>query len=109
MPSVSRPLASPLMGANKDKVSATGRTESDIRLTSVKQLATSARYSTASNLKGISDDFSFMAEEPVKFDDTFDTGTLSGSLTLNYGGKTVSVVFDPSKDMIDNNLSVPEL
>ena len=33
------------MGANKDKVSATGRTESDIRLTSVKQLATSARYS----------------------------------------------------------------
>lgn len=96
------------MGANKDKVSATGRTESDIRLTSVKQLATSARYSTASNLKGISDDFSFMAEEPVKFDDTFDTGTLSGSLTLNYGGKTVSVVFDPSKDMIDNNLSASE-
>ena len=96
------------MGANKDKVSATGRTESDIRLTSVKQLATSARYSTTSNLKGISDDFSFMAEEPVKFDDTFDTGTLSGSLTLNYGGKTVSVVFDPSKDMIDNNLSASE-
>ena len=40
------------MGANKDKVSATGRTESDIRLTSVKQLATSARYSTASNQIG---------------------------------------------------------
>lgn len=96
------------MGANKNAVSASGRTDSDIRLTSVKQLATSARYSTASNLKGISNDFSVMAEEPIKFDDPFDTGTLSGSLTLSYGGKTVSVVFDPSKDMIANNLSASE-
>ena len=96
------------MGANKDKVSASGRTDSDIKLTSVKQLATSARYSTASSLKGVSDDFSLSAEEAIKFDDNFDTGTLSGSLTLKYGGKTVSVVFDPSKDMIDNNLSASE-
>lgn len=96
------------MGANKNAVSASGRTDSDIKLTSIKQLATSARYSTASNLKGITNDFSVMAEQPIKFDDTFDTGTLSGSLTLSYGGKTVSVVFDPSKDMIDNDLSASE-
>ena len=32
-------------------------------------------------------------------------GTLSGSMTFDYGGKTVSIVFDPNKDMIDNNLS----
>ena len=57
------------MGANKDKVSASGRTDSDIKLTSVKQLATSARYSTASSLKGVSDDFSLSAEEAIKFDD----------------------------------------
>lgn len=90
------------MGANKDAVSASGRTESDIKLTSVKQLATSARYSTASSLKGISDDFSVEAEKAVNFSDEMLMGTLSGSLSLKYGGKTVSVVFDPNTDIIQD-------
>lgn len=90
------------MGANKNAVSASGRTESDIKLTSVKQLATSARYSTASSLKGINNDFSIEADKAVNFDDEMLMGTLSGSLSLKYGGKTVSIVFDPNTDIIQD-------
>ena len=96
------------MGANKAAVTASGRTDSDIKLTSVKQLATAARLSTTSNLKGRSEDFSIGAEEAVNLTGDYKTGTLSGSLTLTYGGQTVSVVFDPSTDMIDNDLSASE-
>ncbi len=91
-------------GKYADKVTASGRTDSDIKLNKVTQLATAARYSTKSNLD-IGSDFAVTAENGVKFDDTVEMGTLSGSLTLNYGGKTVSVVFDPNTDMIDNSLS----
>lgn len=90
------------LGKNQDLVSASGRTDSDIKLTSVKQLAASARYSTASALKGGSDDFSIAAKKGVKFTDEFDYGSLTGSLVLNYGGQTVSVVFDATKDKIDD-------
>lgn len=91
-------------GKYADKVTASGRTDSDIKLNKVTQLATAARYSTKSELD-IGSDFAVTAESGVKFDDTVEMGTLSGSLTLNYSNKTVSVVFDPNTDMIDNSLS----
>ena len=91
-------------GKYADKVTASGRTDSDIKLNKVTQLATAARYTTSSNLD-IGSDFAITAESGVKFDDTVEMGTLSGSMTLNYGGKTVSVVFDSNTDMIDNSLS----
>lgn len=92
------------IGANADKVSATGRTDSDVKINSVKQLATAARYNTGSNLKGVDNQFAVAAEDAVKFDSDFYTGALSGSLTLTYGDKTVSVVFDPSKDIIEDKV-----
>ena len=73
----------------------------------VTQLATAARYTTSGNLK-ISKGFDITASDDVKFDDKVEMGTLSGSLSLNYGGKTVSVVFDANTDMIDNSLSAEE-
>ena len=94
-------------GKYAEKVTASGRTDSDVKLNSVSQLASAARYTTKSNLD-IGSDFAITAESGVKFDDTVEMGTLSGSLTLNYGGKSVSVVFDPNKDMIDNNLSAQD-
>ena len=92
------------LGANADKVSASGRTDSDVKINSVKQLATAARFNTKSNLKGIDNEFSIAAENAVKFTDEFDTGALDGSLTLKYGDKTVSVVFDPNKDIIEDKV-----
>lgn len=90
------------LGANKDKVTATGRTDSDIKLNSVKQLATAARYNTRSNLKGVDTNFTIAAEDAVKFTGDFDRGALSGSLTLKYGSNTVSVVFDAIDDKIED-------
>ena len=94
-------------GKYADKVTASGRTDSDIKINSVSQLATAARYVTNSNLD-FSQGFDITAASGIKFDDKVDMGTLSGSLTLNYGGKTVSVTFDPNKDMIANDLSASE-
>ena len=91
-------------GKYADKVTASGRTDSSVKLNSVKQLADAARYTTKSSLD-IGSDFAITAEDGVKFTDTVEMGTLSGSMTFDYGGKTVSIVFDPNKDMIDNNLS----
>ena len=90
------------MGANKDKVTASGRAESDIKINSVKQLATAARYNTSSNLKGIDSNFAISAEEAVKFSGGFESGTLSGSMALKYGSNTVSLIFDPNTDIIDD-------
>ena len=90
------------MGANSAKVTASGRTESDVKLNSVKQLATAARYNTQSNLKGIDNNFTISAGEAIKFTDEVDTGALNGSLTLKYGSNTVSVSFDPNTDIIDD-------
>ena len=94
-------------GKYADKVTASGRTNSDIKLNKVTQLATAARYTTNSNLD-LSQGFDITAASGVKFDDTVEMGTLSGSLTLNYGSKTISVTFDANKDMIDNSLSASE-
>ena len=91
------------MGKNKEAVSASGKTDSDVRLTSVKQLATAARYTTSGNLKGASEEPTFAIDgESVSFDDEVLMGTLSGSLSLKYGGKTVSLVFDPNTDIIQD-------
>lgn len=90
------------MGANQAKVSATGRTDSDIKINSVKQLATAARFNTQSNLNGTNADFTISAEKAVNLAEEFDTGALNGSLSLKYGSNTVSVVFDPSTDIIED-------
>lgn len=93
-------------GKYADKVSASGRTESDVRINSISQLATAARYSTSSQMRGVSDDFSVMAENGVKFDDTFTTNALSGTLTLQYGGQTVSINFSEYEDIIPETKTV---
>ena len=93
-------------GKYADKVSASGRTESDVRINSVSQLATAARYSTSSSMRGVNDDFSIMAEDGVKFGDTFTTNALAGSLTLKYGGQNVSISFDQYEDVIPDTKTV---
>ena len=94
------------MGKYADKVTASGRTESDVKLSSVTQLATAARYNTKSNMLGTNDDFSITASDSVKFDDTFTTGSLSGSLVLKYGNQNVSIVFDQYNDIIPETKTV---
>lgn len=96
------------LGLFADKVAASGKTSSEISLDRVSQLATSAQYRTASNLKAgdgqsIAADFGVDENGALKGLDlvngTTELSKLSGSLTLTYGSKTVSVQFDEVKDV----------
>ena len=93
-------------GEFADKVSASGKTGSDISLDAVRQLATAAQYRTKSELttgesgviSGESVDLSTDAEKNIEL------SNLTGSLTLTYGSKSVSINFSESstaKDMAD--------
>jgi len=85
-------------GKNADKVTASGRTESDVVLNSVSQMATAARYVTNGNLTGAGDGTTITASEGVDLSADMQLGTLQGSLSLAYGGKTISISFDENSD-----------
>ncbi len=88
------------LGTYASKISASGRTDSDIVIKSVSQLATSARYVTNSRLAGSTNGRHITAEESVDLTGDFTLGTLQGSLSLNYGNKTVSISFDDMADQV---------
>ena len=94
-------------GANKDMITASGRTSSNIEINRVKQLATASRYAISGSQigknSGVSADgfASAMADQGFELGAKMDVGTLTGSLTLAYGGSDarsyLSVNFDESK------------
>lgn len=90
------------LGTYKDKVSATGKTSSNIKLNAVKQLATATSY-TVSGLGGAMGGDISAAVGGKKFDITGDipVSTVSGSLTFQYGG-TNGTTFDISFDELEN-------
>ena len=76
-------------GTYADLVSATGKSSSTIGLNAVAQLAEAARYThDASGL-----DTSLGKGEPVKLGEKQPLSTMSGSLTLEYGNKKVTLDF----------------
>ena len=72
-------------GAYADKISASGRTNSDVQILGVKQLAKSAIY-TVSGLTGGSGDLPSISGEQINLREKQPLSNLSGSLTINYGG-----------------------
>lgn len=105
-------------GLYADKVTASGKTSSDIVLNSVKQLAAAAQYRTGSNLKA-GDGRSIEAEAGVDLKGKTTLGSLSGSLTLTYGSNNITLSFDEvadkealeeikSKYKADNNRNMSE-
>lgn len=75
-------------GTYADLVSATGKSSSTIVLNSVAQLAEAARYThDASGLGTVG------KGQPVKLDEKQPLSTMSGSLTLEYGNKEVTLDF----------------
>ena len=76
-------------GTYADLVSATGKSSSTIVLNAVAQLAEAARYThDASGL-----DTSLGKGEPIKLGEKQPLSTMSGSLTLEYGNKKVTLDF----------------
>ncbi len=81
-------------GENKDKVSASGRSSSEIQVNAVKQLASAARYAVdASHLKKDMDTASTKAFELG----TVNVSNISGSLTLKLGNKSVELEFEDNE------------
>ena len=72
-------------GAYADKISASGRTNSDVQILGVKQLAKAAIY-TVSGLAGGSGDKPSVSGEQINLKEKQPLSNLSGSLTINYGG-----------------------
>ena len=88
------------LGKMGSKVTASGRTDSDVVLTSVDRMATAARYvTTASGLKGDTGN-KVAASGELDLNSDVTLGTLSGSLSFAYGNKTVSISFDEVSDRI---------
>ena len=83
-------------GANKDLVSATGRSSSDIRIDRVRQLATAATYKLSGTfLDGTTAEFgqdkvTSAASGTLDLDKEIEIGNLNGSLTLAYGGSNAT-------------------
>ena len=87
------------LGLFADRVSASGKSSSEISLDRVSQLATSAQFRTSSNLKA-GDGSGILANKGIDLvTGTTELGKLDGSLVLNYGSKAVSIVFDEVDDV----------
>ena len=88
------------VGKYASAITATGSAKSDIRINSVRQLATSARYSVdASNLnvkaasEAVGKSIDWSAQNKV--------GQVNGSITLKYGNQSIELNFDESDTDID--------
>lgn len=82
-------------GENASKVTATGKSSSDVKVLGVKQLATAASYTLSNSgvLSGAGEkatatgkEFSLSGETTV--------GTLEGTMNLKYGNKSISIEFN---------------
>ena len=75
-------------------VSAVGKTNSDVTLNAVAQLATAARYSVSNTLGAQSQGGKVtVSGDPVDLGDTTKVSTMDGSLTLSYGNQNVTLNF----------------
>lgn len=88
-------------GKYADKVTASGRTDNDVVLNSVSQLATAARYVTSGSLNA-GDGTTITASKGVDLNEDMTLGTLQGSLSIAYGNKSVSVSFDENTDKFES-------
>ena len=73
-------------GTYANKVSATGKTTSDIKINAVKQLATAASYSVSGNAVFGGDSSTILGGDGVDLSAMMDVSKISGSLTIQYGG-----------------------
>lgn len=98
-------------GANADKITASGKTSSSVSINRVKQLATSARYAISgsaidASLSSGDKKTSAVSSGSVNLDGPLELSTLSGSMTLAYGGSDartyLTVNFDETQVFKDD-------
>ncbi len=87
-------------GANASKVSATGKTSSDVQLLGVKQLASKSTYSISAAALGLGGSdgtgaVSITAGEDLNLSKVMELSNVSGTLSLKYGSnRTIDLSFD---------------
>ena len=88
------------VGKHASAITATGRATSDIRINSVKQLATAARYtvdSSALSVKAASE----AVGKSIDWGAQNKVGQVNGSIMLKYGNQNIELTFDESDTDID--------
>lgn len=81
-------------GLNKDLISASGKTSSNVIINAVNKLAAAAKYTASSDGLGGTSTGKVTAGDKMEYlDSNVELSNLSGSLTLNYGSRTVSIDF----------------
>lgn len=90
-------------GENADKISARGKTSSDVQILGVKQLAKAAVYNV-SGIGGQSGGVQGIAGSEVDLAASLPQSNISGSLTISYGGsRSVDLEFDDLTTYKDAN------
>ena len=93
-------------GENASKIAASGKTGSNVQINGVMQLATSSRYAISGgaidgNLGGSDKNITSLATGSFSLDGPLELSTLSGSMSIAYGGSDartyLSVKFDESQ------------
>lgn len=85
-------------GLYKDKVTASGKTSSDIALNAVHQLATAAQYRVGDGLLNSGDGKNIQSADDIDLFGTTELGALSGSMTVTYGSQKLNINFDEVAD-----------
>lgn len=85
-------------GLYKDKVTASGKTSSDIALNAVHQLATAAQYRVGDGLLNSGDGKNIQSASDIKLFGDTTLGALSGSMTVTYGSQKLNINFDEVAD-----------
>lgn len=85
-------------GLYKDKVTASGKTSSDIALNAVHQLATSAQYRVGDSRLNSGDGTSIQASAGLDLNGKTTLGALNGSMTVVYGSQKLNINFNEVTD-----------
>ena len=85
-------------GVYKDKVSASGKSSSDIALNAVHQLASAAQYRVGDSCLNSGDGRSIQAADGLDLNGKTTLGTLSGSMTVVYGSQKLNISFNEVTD-----------
>ena len=91
-------------GKYADKISATGKSSSNVRILNVTKLATRATYNVSAAAMGLggstADEAAAVGTEDLKLDATMSLSRVSGTLSLKYGAnRTIDISFDEVEDL----------
>ena len=84
-------------GANAASVSAGGRTDSDVAINAIKQLAKGATYKVSGSKLSGGETGTITSDAAIDLSSDARVSTIKGNLTLNYGNKTVGISFDENE------------